>query len=80
MPAQWEFQVGPCEGITMGDDLWVARFLLHRVAEEFGVVVTLNPKPMSVSKDDLFKEDSNLEYSLATLALQKLMLWAMKKS
>merc|ERR1712142_148254 len=46
MPAQWEFQVGPCEGITMGDDLWVARFLLHRVAEEFGVVVTMDPKPM----------------------------------
>merc|ERR1712241_1643838 len=23
MPAQWEFQVGPCEGITMGDDLWL---------------------------------------------------------
>merc|ERR1712110_884960 len=25
MPAQWEFQVGPCEGISMGDDLWIAR-------------------------------------------------------
>ena len=49
MPAQWEFQVGPCEGITMGDDLWLARFLLHRVSEEFGVVATMDPKPMSVS-------------------------------
>jgi len=46
MPAQWEFQVGPCEGITMGDDLWMGRFLLHRVAEEFGVVATMDPKPM----------------------------------
>jgi len=46
MPAQWEFQVGPCEGITMGDDLWMARFLLHRVAEDFGIVVTLDPKPI----------------------------------
>jgi len=46
MPAQWEFQVGPCEGISMGDDLWVARFILHRVAEDFGVVVTLDPKPI----------------------------------
>jgi glutamine synthetase len=46
MPAQWEFQVGPCEGIDMGDHLWVARYLLHRVAEDFGVVVTLDPKPM----------------------------------
>jgi len=46
MPAQWEFQVGPCEGITMGDDLWMARYLLHRVAEDFNVVVTLDPKPI----------------------------------
>merc|ERR1712119_120034 len=35
MPAQWEFQVGPSEGIDMGDDLWVARLLLERVAEDF---------------------------------------------
>ena len=46
MPAQWEFQVGPTEGIHMGDDLWVARYLLHKVAEEFNVVVTFDPKPM----------------------------------
>ena len=43
---QWEFQVGPCEGIEMGDDLWMGRFLLHRVAEDFGVVVSMDPKPM----------------------------------
>ncbi|XP_065186427.1 glutamine synthetase-like [Sycon ciliatum] len=47
MPAQWEFQVGPSEGIDMGDHLWMARFLLYRVAEEFNVVVSLDPKPMS---------------------------------
>jgi len=46
MPAQWEYQVGPCEGIQMGDDLWMSRFLLHRVAEDFGVVVTFDPKPI----------------------------------
>jgi glutamine synthetase len=46
MPAQWEFQVGPCEGISMGDELWMARFLLHRVAEDFNVVVSLDPKPI----------------------------------
>ncbi|XP_005986705.1 glutamine synthetase [Latimeria chalumnae] len=47
MPSQWEFQVGPCEGIEMGDHLWIARFLLHRVCEDFGVVATLDPKPIS---------------------------------
>ena len=30
----------------MGDHLWIARYILYRVAEEFGVVVTLDPKPM----------------------------------
>lgn len=37
MPAQWEYQVGPCLGISVGDDLWMSRFLLHRISEEFGV-------------------------------------------
>lgn len=46
MPAQWEFQVGPCVGIEMGDQLWLARFLLHRIAEDFGVKVSLHPKPI----------------------------------
>jgi glutamine synthetase len=46
MPAQWEFQVGPSEGISMGDELWLARYLLHRVAEDFGVKVSLDPKPV----------------------------------
>jgi len=46
LPAQWEFQVGPCEGIEMGDHLWLARFLLHRVAEEFGVKISFHPKPI----------------------------------
>ena len=30
----------------MGDELWIARYLLHRVAEDFGVVVSFDPKPM----------------------------------
>ncbi|XP_046723444.1 glutamine synthetase-like isoform X2 [Silurus meridionalis] len=45
-PSQWEFQVGPCEGIAAGDHLWMARFLLHRVCEDFGVIATLDPKPV----------------------------------
>jgi glutamine synthetase len=46
MPAQWEYQVGPCPGIELGDQLWMSRFLLHRVAEEFGAKVTFSPKPI----------------------------------
>ena len=33
----------------MGDDLWMGRFLLHRAAEDFGVVASMDPKPMQVS-------------------------------
>ena len=46
---QWQFSVGPCQGLDMGDDLWMARYLLHRVAEDFGLLVTFDPKPVQVS-------------------------------
>ncbi|KAM4603372.1 glutamine synthetase-like [Polymixia lowei] len=46
LPSQWEFQVGPCEGIEMGDHLWMARYILHRVCEDFDVVASLDPKPV----------------------------------
>uniref|UniRef100_A0A2K5EV39 Glutamine synthetase n=1 Tax=Aotus nancymaae TaxID=37293 RepID=A0A2K5EV39_AOTNA len=46
MPAQWEFPIGPCEGIGMGDHLWVARFILHHVCEDSGVIATFDPKPI----------------------------------
>ncbi len=31
----------------MGDHLWMARYLLHRISEEFGIIVTFDPKPMT---------------------------------
>ncbi|XP_042338428.1 glutamine synthetase-like, partial [Plectropomus leopardus] len=46
LASQWEFQVGPCEGIEMGDHLWMARYILHRVCEDFGVVASLDAKPI----------------------------------
>ena len=42
MPAQWEFQVGPTEGIHMGDDLWVARYVDSRYV--FGNLLTFQHK------------------------------------
>lgn len=46
MPSQWEFQVGPTKGIAGADELWMARFILHRVAEEFGAVANFDCKPL----------------------------------
>jgi len=36
MPGQWEFQVGPCEGIEMGDELVLARWVYLRLLEDIG--------------------------------------------
>jgi glutamine synthetase len=46
MPGQWEFQVGPLDALEVSDHLWLARWLLYRTAEDFGVSATLDPKPV----------------------------------
>ena len=46
MPGQWEFQIGPVDTVTVGDHLWVARYLLFRLAEDHGVEVSIEAKPM----------------------------------
>jgi glutamine synthetase len=44
MPGQWEFQIGPCLGIEIGDHMWMARYLLNKVAEEFRLTISYEPK------------------------------------
>ena len=53
MPGQWEFQIGyrNIEGdnpdpLTVADHAWLARWLLYRLGEDFGITVTLDPKPI----------------------------------
>jgi glutamine synthetase len=46
MIGQWEFQVGPASTLACADQLWLARWLLFRIAEDFNVGATLEPKPM----------------------------------
>jgi len=41
---QWEYQCFG-KGVKAGDDLWVSRYLLIKVAEEYGVSVNFHPKP-----------------------------------
>ena len=46
MKGQWEYQVGPCCGIDAGDQLWISRYILHRVCEKHNVCASLHPKPI----------------------------------
>lgn len=46
MPGQYEFQIGPCEGIDIGDQLWVARYILTRIAEDHNLGLSFDPKPV----------------------------------
>ncbi len=45
MPGQWEFQIGPGNPLDVSDHLWIARWLMHRIGEDFGISATLDPKP-----------------------------------
>ncbi len=45
-PTQWEYQIGPVEGIEAADQLWISRYILQRIAEEHKVSVTFHPKPI----------------------------------
>ncbi|MSV48572.1 MAG: glutamine synthetase, partial [Actinobacteria bacterium] len=46
MLGQWEYQVGPLGPLEVSDQLWMSRFLLYRVAEDFGVNASISAKPI----------------------------------
>lgn len=41
---QWEYQVGPCIGISAGDELHVSRYILFRIAEIYECIISFSPK------------------------------------
>jgi glutamine synthetase len=44
--SQAEFQIGICNANEIGDHLWIARYILSRVAEEYGMHIDWKPKPL----------------------------------
>ncbi|MCD6039714.1 MAG: glnA [Gammaproteobacteria bacterium] len=53
MPGQWEFQIGyrgvdseSADPVTVSDHLWLARWLLYRLGEEYDITAKLHPKPI----------------------------------
>lgn len=43
---QWEFQIFGKDAKSTGDEIWIARYLLERIAEKYGLVVDWHPKPL----------------------------------
>jgi glutamine synthetase len=46
MMGQWEYQIFAKGAGRSGDEVWVARYLLERIGEAYGVSVNLEPKPI----------------------------------
>lgn len=53
MPGQWEFQIGyrgvdseSADPLNASDHLWLARWLLYRIGEEYDITAKLHPKPI----------------------------------
>lgn len=43
---QWEFQIFAKGARSAGDQIWIARYLLERTAEQYGVIVNWHCKPI----------------------------------
>ena len=43
---QWEFQTFAKGAKQAGDEMWVARYLLERIAEDYGLGIEYHPKPL----------------------------------
>jgi glutamine synthetase len=76
---QWEFQVGPVEGINAGHQLMMARYLLNTIASKYNKIINYHPKPMNNVNGSgchinfstqSMREENGLEY--INIAIEKL--------
>ena len=48
-PGQWEYQTFAQGAAKAGDEMWVARYILERLAEEYGLSINYHPKPLGAT-------------------------------
>jgi len=46
MKGQWEYQIFAKGAKEAGDQIWVARYIMERIGEKYGVQINLHPKPV----------------------------------
>ena len=74
-PGQWEIQVGPVTGVRAGDELWMLRYILGRVSEEWSerhnrsIKIDFGSKPV-VDRNDSWN-GSGMHVNFSTLKMRE---------
>jgi glutamine synthetase len=74
-PSQWNFKIGPCPGLGAGDELWVARYILHKLGQEFGVSISFKSKLASALNTTFSTEETRNKNGLKRIYKYIDRLW-----